>query len=45
MEHQITGCKLLSKRDCIRILFYDMRITKLNLNDSASLVVDECLEF
>jgi hypothetical protein len=45
MNHQITGSKLPSKGDCLKFLFYNMRLTKLNLNDSASLVIDECIVF
>jgi len=45
MNHQITGSKLPSRGDCLKVLFYNMRITKLNLNDSASLVIEECIVF
>lgn len=44
-NHQITGGKLPSKGDCLKVLFYNMRVTDLSLNESASLVVDECLIF
>lgn len=44
-KHQITGRKLPSKGDCLKVLFYNMRVTKLNLNNNASLVVEECLMF
>jgi hypothetical protein len=39
MNHQITGSKLPSRGDCLKVLFYSMRITKLNLNDNAILVI------
>jgi hypothetical protein len=45
MNHQITGSKLPSRGDCLKVLFYNMRITKLNLNDSASLVIEICIVF
>jgi len=45
MNHQITGSKLPSGGDCLKVLFYNMRITKLNLNYSASLVIEECIVF
>jgi len=45
MKHQITGSKLLSIGDCLQVLFFNMRISKLNLNESAFLVVDECIVF
>lgn len=45
MKNQITGSKLPSKRDILSVLFYNMRIVKLTLHDSASLVFDECQIF
>jgi hypothetical protein len=45
MNHQITDLKLPSRGDCLKVVFYNMRITKLNLNDSASLVIEECIVF
>ncbi|XP_050520208.1 uncharacterized protein LOC126893767 [Daktulosphaira vitifoliae] len=42
-KHQITGSKLPSNGDCLRVLFYNMRIAKLNFNVSASLVIEECV--
>uniref|UniRef100_A0A2S2PN24 Uncharacterized protein n=1 Tax=Schizaphis graminum TaxID=13262 RepID=A0A2S2PN24_SCHGA len=45
MNHQIIGSKLPSRGDCLKVLFFNMRITKLNLNDSASLVIEECIVF
>lgn len=43
VKNQITGSKLPSKKDCLSVLFYNMRFVKLNLNESISLVIDECL--
>lgn len=45
MNNQITGSKLPSKRDCLSVLFYNMRLVNLNLHDSSRLVVDECMIF
>jgi hypothetical protein len=45
MKNQITGSKLPSKRDCLSVLFYNMRFVKLNLNESSHLVIDECMVF
>lgn len=45
MNSQITGSKLPSKRNCLSVLFFNMRIVKMSLNDSAALVIDECLIF
>lgn len=45
MDYQITGSKLPYKKNCLSILFYNLRIVKLNLQESAALVVDECLIF
>lgn len=45
MNDGISGSKLPSKRDCLSVLFYNMRLKKLNLSASANLVVDECLRF
>jgi hypothetical protein len=45
MNHQITGSKLPSRGDCLKVLFYNIRITKLNLNNSTSLVIEECIRF
>lgn len=45
MKHQITGSKLPSNGDCLKVLFYNMRVTKLNLAASARLVIDECIIF
>lgn len=43
MKNQITGGKLPSKRDILSVLFYNMRVVNLSLQESASLVIDECL--
>src|SRR5215469_790562 len=45
MKTQITGSKLPSRGDVLRVLFYNMRKVNLKLNESASLVIDECLVF
>lgn len=45
IKNQITGSKLPSKSDCLKVLFYNMRITKLSINDSATLVIEECIVF
>lgn len=42
MKHQITGSKLPSNGDCLSVLFYNLRKAKMNLHDSAKLVIDEC---
>ena len=44
-KHQITGSKLPSQDDCLRVLFYNMHVTKLRLNESATLAAEECLIF
>jgi hypothetical protein len=45
MKNLINESKLLSKRNCFSILFYNIRFVKLNLHESAYLVIDECLIF
>lgn len=45
MNNEITGCKLPSKRDCLSVLFHNMRLVKLNLHESSRLVIDECIIF
>jgi len=45
IKNQITGSKLPLKRDILSVLFYNMRIVKLTLRDSGSLVFDECQIF
>jgi len=42
MNYKITGSKLPFTGDCLKVLFYNLRITKLNLNDNASLQIEEC---
>jgi len=44
-KNQILGSKLPSQRDCMRVLFYNMRFVKMSLAESAKLVIDECLIF
>jgi len=36
---------LPSKRDVLSVLFYNMRMVNINLHESASLVIHECLIF
>lgn len=45
MKNQILGSKLPSKGDVLSVLFYNMRMVNLTLQDSVSLVIDECLIF
>lgn len=45
MNNQILGSKLPTLRDCMKVLFYNMRIVKINLSESAYLVIDECTIF
>lgn len=45
MKNQILGSKLSSKKDVLSVLFFNMRMVKLTLQDSISLVLDECLIF
>jgi hypothetical protein len=44
-KHQLTGSKLPSKGDCLRVFFYHMRYGKLNVKESARLVLQECALF
>lgn len=44
-KHQLTGCKLPSKGECLRVLFYHIRVGKLSVDESARLVVEECSMF
>ncbi|XP_055838250.1 uncharacterized protein LOC129906492 [Episyrphus balteatus] len=44
-SHQITGCKLPSNRQVLSTLFFNLRIVKLNLKESARLVIREVLIF
>lgn len=41
-QHQIISGKLPSNGDCLRVLFYNMRIAKLDFNTSITLVIEEC---
>src|SRR5678815_127422 len=41
--HQITGCKLPSNRQVLATLFYNLRTGKLNLRDSARIIIQEVL--
>lgn len=45
MDYQITGSKLPSQKNSLSVLFYNLQIVKLNLHESATLVLDECLIF
>ena len=43
--HQITGCKLPSNRQVLATLFYTLRTVKLDLRDSARIIIQEVLVF
>lgn len=43
MNNKITGSKLPSNRNCLSVLFYNMRNVNLSLKSSALLTIDECL--
>lgn len=43
MKNQIIDGKLRSKRDILSVIFYTMRVVNLSLQESASLIIDECL--
>lgn len=45
INNEITGNKLTSKRNCLSILYCNMRNLRLNLNSSALLTIDECLTY
>lgn len=45
MKNQIMGSKFPSKHDCLSVLFFNMRVGRMNLHESTSLVIDECLIF
>ncbi|KAL7643876.1 UNVERIFIED_CONTAM: hypothetical protein RMT77_005882 [Armadillidium vulgare] len=45
MKNYIKGSKLPSKGDCLKVLFYKARMTKLNLGESSDLLIDECIIF
>lgn len=42
---ELTGSKLPSKVDCLKVLFYNIRIKKINTEESARLVINQCLIF
>lgn len=44
-KNQILGSKLPSLRDCLKVLFYNMRFINMTLSESSNLVIDECLIF
>lgn len=44
-SHQITGCKLPSKRQVLATLFYNLRTVKLNLKESARSTIQEVFLF
>lgn len=44
-DNQILGSKLPTLRDCMKVLFFNMRIVKMNLSESAYLAIDECIIF
>jgi len=44
-RHQLTGCKLPSKGECLRVLFFHLKIGKLIVDESARLVIQECSLF
>lgn len=39
MDYQITGSKLPSQKNQLSVLFYNLRIVKLNLHESAVLTL------
>lgn len=43
--HQITGCKLPSKRQVLATLFFNLRTEKLNLRESARIAIQEVFVF
>lgn len=44
-KHQITGAKLPSNRQVLAVLFFNIRQVKLNVSESANLVIRECIIF
>lgn len=44
-KKQLSGSKLPSKLDCLRVLFYNLRTKKLNVAKSARIVIRECSNF
>jgi hypothetical protein len=45
LKNQILGSKLPSNRDCLSVLFYNMRMVGMTLSESTNLVIEECLIF
>lgn len=45
LRNQILGSKLPSLRDCLSVLFHNIRILNMTISDAAHLVIDECLIF
>lgn len=45
IKHQITGAKLPSNRQVLAVLFYNIREVKFKVNESANLVIRECIIF
>lgn len=43
LKHQITSSKISSNDNCLRILFYNMRIVNLDFYKSATLVIVKCI--
>lgn len=44
-SHQIVSSKLPSKKDALSVLFYNIRVVKLTVRESANLVYDEVVLF
>jgi len=38
VKNQITGIKLPSIKDCLSVLFFNLRLVKLNVNDGAAVI-------
>lgn len=45
VNYQITGAKLPSNRQVLAVLFFNIREVKLNVSESANLVIRECIIF
>lgn len=45
IKEELKGNKLPSIGECLSVLFFNIRAVKLSVQDSASLVIDECLVF
>lgn len=41
VKHSITGCKLPSNGDVLKVLFYNIRYRRLSLSESIVLVIQE----